>query len=345
MSNMKILFHAYNTYCQNSNGGVQIRLNKIKQLLESRGIKCDYFSPSITKLEDYDILHIFTTNAENFGLVKAAKAKGCKIIVSSTLNLWDSKKIWLYTHFLNKLPILNVYKMSKNILDDADKIIAETKKEEYFIAHNYCISIDKLQVIPNGVDLFLTNDKCIYDFVPKGKPYILCVGRFDRNKNQLSLIKAIKSLELNVVFIGSPHFTNDGKAYYQSCLEAAKDNSNIFFLGWVDSKSNLLQSAYANAELLVLPSFDETFGITLLEGGIAGAKLSFSKTLPIGEYSCFSECRKFDPRNIADIKRNVSLALTDLKNSRLKEEIRKTFSWDNIIKKYIDIYEEVLNHD
>lgn len=339
---MKILLHAYNTYCQNSNGGVQIRLNKLKSLLEKRGFVCEYFSPSSTKLEDYDILHIFTTNAENYGLVKAAKEKGCKIVISSTLNLWDSNKIWFYTHFLNKLPILNVYKMSKAILDEADVVITETNKEKAFISHNYCVSQKKLFVIPNGIDPLVGADNSIYKYIPKDKPYALSVGRFDKNKNQLNLIKATRNSDITMVFIGGAHFSETGKEYFRKCEEAAKGSKNIILLGWTGTESTLLKSAYANAELLVCPSFHETFGMVLLEGGISGCKLAISNTLPILDYSCFDGCITFDPKSPKDIKEKVEIAFRRPKDSNLKGKIESTFSWEQVIDEHIKLYEEII---
>ena len=56
-NNMKVLFQAYNTCCQTESGGVQVRVRKIKQLLENRGIYVDFFSPFSTKIKDYDVLH------------------------------------------------------------------------------------------------------------------------------------------------------------------------------------------------------------------------------------------------------------------------------------------------
>ena len=90
---MKILFQAYNTCCQNTSGGVQNRLRKIHDLLVERGYQVDYFNPFETRLEDYDILHVFSLNIESYALMQVAKQKGLKIVLSSIVNTINGRKI------------------------------------------------------------------------------------------------------------------------------------------------------------------------------------------------------------------------------------------------------------
>ena len=52
---MKILIESYNTCTQNKSGGVQVRINKIADLLIKRNITVDFFNKFSTKVVDYDI--------------------------------------------------------------------------------------------------------------------------------------------------------------------------------------------------------------------------------------------------------------------------------------------------
>ena len=66
---MKILIESYSTCTQNESGGVQVRIKKIVELLRKKNITVDFFDKFNTKVIDYDILHIFMLNIENYELI------------------------------------------------------------------------------------------------------------------------------------------------------------------------------------------------------------------------------------------------------------------------------------
>lgn len=339
---MNILIHGYNTCCQNNMGGVQTRARKFKQLLEEHDNNVSFFSAFDSKLENNDILHIFMATPENLNLIRCAKSKGCKVVISSIINLKGKRKLDFFANFLNKIPKLNtVIKATFDSLALADLVIAETEQEKVFLEKHYKVKPSKIVVIPNGADTEIKNggDE-IHQYVTER--YILCVGRFDKNKNQLNLIKAMKDTDITVVFVGGPDHSDSGRDYYQKCVKEANGSKKFVFLGWQNNDSPLLRSAYSNAELLVCPSFQETFGMVLLEGGMAGCKLSISNTLPILEYECFDECITFKPNNIGDIKAKVTKAFNAPKDFALKEKLQSFFSWERIINQHINLYKDLL---
>ncbi len=335
---MKILIDSYSTCMQNDSGGVQIRIKKIMELLKEKNIIVDYFNKFSTKLTDYDILHIFSLNIENYTLIKYAKEIGLKVIISTVIPIKYGMKIDFYRH-IRKLPIPTTYRILYNSLQLADKIIVETPREATFISEHYKIQSRKVIIIPNGIEETQKGNKEIYDLLGKEYKYILQVGRFDKNKNQLNIIKALKDTYLDVVFIGGPK--NGDKTYYKKCIEEAQGYDNFHFLGWIDNKSPILKSAYTNAELVVMPSYSETFGLVILEAGISGTKIAVSSTLPILDYKALDGCYSFSPYKIKDIKETILKAVKEEKNENLKINIKKFFTWDNVIKKHIDCYKEV----
>ena len=141
---------------------------------------------------------------------------------------------------------------------------------------------------------------------------------------------------LDMVFVGGAEITE--QSYYQKCLEEAKGYDNIHFLGWLPQGSSLLQSAYANAKLVILPSHHETFGLVLLEGGMAGADLALSNTLPILCYSSFSNCKTFNPDNVKQMREVIKEVFERPKDATLKGKLMKEFNWDTIIDNHIKIY-------
>ena len=114
---MKIIIAGYNTCCFNKSGGVQVRIKKIYELLSKQNeIEVEYFRPMETDFDKVDILHLFKLEPEYYNLVRKAKNKGVKIVLSTIIPLEGGYKIDIYRCLINRLPMLNVYKMAFKIL-------------------------------------------------------------------------------------------------------------------------------------------------------------------------------------------------------------------------------------
>lgn len=340
---MRILLHGYNTCCQNAAGGVQIRIRKILSLLKAAGIYVELFNPFETKVRDFDILHIFMLTPETHSLIALAKNNGVKVVISSIVNTIGGWKVDLHRILFKYLPIMTTYKQMYEAIHLADSIIVETKAEQTFLEKHYKVNSNQVNIIPNGidhVDVNVNSDQDIYRILGFNDKYILQVGRFDANKNQLNVIKALKGKNIHVVFIGGPDSTND--SYYQICRKFAEGDSFIHFLGWVDKDSPLLKSAYVSADTLVLPSYSETFGMVALEAVAYGCKLVISNRLPILEYNSMKCLTTFDPSNINDIKTAICQTINSEKDNAVYKKILEEFSWASVIDNHILIYKYLI---
>lgn len=335
---MKIIFVSYYACCQNPSGGVQSRLRKIASLMKERGLEVELYNPFETRICKGDILHIFMLTLDTYSLINIAKSKGAKVVISTIVPLIGENKLKIY-RFLEKFPIVTTFKFNKWSLQSADALITESQDETDFLVRNYGINRDKFIVIPNGIDEPSVCTEEIYEKIGKKCKYVLQVGRIDENKNQLNVIRALKGTSIDVVFAGGP--TNDDDRYYRECVKEAEGCNNIHFLGWIDNKSSLLQSAYCHADILVLPSHYETFGMVALEGGIYGAKLAFSKTLPIRRYEAFNNARLFEPNSVKEIRETIKDLYVREKDSLQIKKIRKEFDWSVIIDKHLELYNNI----
>ena len=337
---MKIVITGYNACCLNHTGGVQVRVKKIYELLLKRSdVEVEFFRPMETDFESVDILHLFKLEYEYFNLVMKAKSKGKKIVLSSIVPLYGGGKL-TFLKLFSRLPLLTTYKMEKMILDAVDIVIAETRQEANFIIKHYGLPIQKVLVIPNGIEIEPYTGDEIFEKIGVRNDYILQVGLIHENKNQLNTIKAIKGSGIDLVIIGGEN--NGDTRYLNRCKQLVEGDEHIHFLGWVDSKSSLLKSAYANAKVLVFPSFNETFGMVALEGAIAGCNMAMTKTLPIHDFHAFDDCWLFDPYNIEDMRNKIIEAYQNDKNENVKERVKSIFSWDKIIDEHVKLYKSIL---
>jgi glycosyltransferase involved in cell wall biosynthesis len=336
---MNILIDSFNCVKQNESGGIQVRINYfIKNLKKHENVKL--FDKWSDKIIDYDILHIFKVNSENLGMVKLAKRYGIPIITSAIIPSENRVKI-IFSRMLSKFtPIKTGFSILRQILLMSDAVVAQTQKEADFIAKYYKVPKERLHVIPNGININI-NEAFKDEFVKRtgitGK-YVLQVGRFDENKNQLNVIKAMANSNIPVVFIGGE---DSGKPeYYEKCKSVAPHN--IHFLGWIKHDDPLLSSAYQNAHVVVLPSYKEIFGNSLIEGGAAGANLVATAALPIDDWGIKDICRTINPNDINDIRSKIMAAYNESLKPLTSKIIKDKFSWDSVIRQHIEVYQSVL---
>lgn len=339
---MKILFDSYNTVTQNDFGGVSIKIKTILNYV-SDFAQVKLYDKWNDKISDYDIFHAFMPTIDHYSIINFAKKQGLKIVVSAILNSTQRYRIY-YSRLLKQLFCLhNATSMRKNIFDIADVIICETEKERKFIVRNYSIDRDKIRVIANGVDEKRKDVSEEYFRTKTGikDKFILQVGRFDTNKNQLSVIRALKNTNITAVFIGGSD--KNHKDYYEKCVKEA--GKNIYFLGWVNHNDPLLYSAYAAAQAFVMPSYNEIFGNAMFEAGLYGCNIVATKVLPLDTWGIDKYCQTINPKDINDIRNKIEIAYNLAKNPALSNMIESNFLWRNAIEKHYDVYNELLNKE
>lgn len=337
---ISVLVDSYNLVCQNASGGVKVRIENFEKNIKNK-IKLKKFDKWADAVKDYDVVHVFKSSSESWSLLKYAHANNIPVVVSSVV---PSEKRWIIkaNHYICKMiPLYSDRYMNELVLANADAICAQTEKEKKFLMRTFRIPGEKITVIPNGISL---EDLPIADTYFEEKTginsgFILQVGRFDENKNQLNVIRAVKGTDMTLVLIGGPDRTCP--EYYEQCKKEAGEN--VHFLGWVDHDDPLLQAAYRAAHTVILPSHKEIFGNSLVEGGACGANLVVSKALPIWEWGIKELCLQIDPKSVEDIKKALQTSVDTPKNQAVADKIRNLFSWDKVTDAYIRIYEKVIN--
>ncbi len=83
---MKVAFYTYPSAFQNVGGG-EILLLKVREYLQKAGVTVDLFDSWSARIEDYDVLHVFGSVKDCLGLVRVAKSRGVKVVITP---LWWS---------------------------------------------------------------------------------------------------------------------------------------------------------------------------------------------------------------------------------------------------------------
>ena len=167
--------------------------------------------------------------------------------------------------------------------------------------------------------------------------YIVVPGIIVSRKNQLGLIKAIRDLPYQVVFMGG---YDEKSWFYCQCQKWA--NERMRFLGYIQHDSEEYWSVLRDARCAVLASDCETPGIAMIEAAYAGARPIITKFGGTIEYYGF-DAEYFDPRYKGEIKNAVVHGWSRGRLSAGESQVYSRFSWDYCATLTVHAYEIAVN--
>jgi glycosyltransferase involved in cell wall biosynthesis len=247
---------------------------------------------------------------------------------------------------------------SRRVFDDAAAIICVGEEERKQTQSRY--PTKNVVHLPNGVDpeFFSHGDGGAFrlrNHIPADAYEMLTVGRIDPQKNQMFLVKHLRDLiqvqqKAHLLIIG--HVTN--QSYYNqimSYVSSMELADRVTVIPGLQSNSNDIADAYHCADLFVLPSIHEPFGIVILEAWASGLPVIASR---VGGIPSFVDHRVegllFQANNDTQLVSAVKfLAEHPEEAAKIAIEGKKKaiteFSWDNITGRLIRIYEESIREN
>lgn len=180
-------------------------------------------------------------------------------------------------------------------------------------------------------------------------PYVLFLSRIDPKKRLESLIDAfarvtsqpsLRDWRLAVVGDGDT-------AYVERIRRRAVSTSagdRIVFAGWLDGARKA--SALCGAELLVLPSHQENFGLSALEALASGVPVLLSDGVDIGEEVRMAGAGWIAPLGQDALRTTLEEVLTNDAERRRRglagrNFVRSGYTWSAVAKRLIDLYRGV----
>lgn len=206
---------------------------------------------------------------------------------------------------------------------------------------------------PNGVDVARFQQARAEDFWARapelrGRRLLLCVSRVDPQKNQLLLLEAFARLarerpEFHLVLIGAEVATD----YGQRMRERMTDLTLTDRMTWLPGLSPddpALPGAYRAAEVFILPSDHEPFGIVLLEAWAAGLPAVATRVGGIPGFTTDEENILLVPPGDAEALAGALRRLTSNRElaGRLAEagarEVAARYDWPVIARDLLKLY-------
>ena len=228
--------------------------------------------------------------------------------------------------------------IEKAAVRDADLVIAVSEYTRKQLIDRYGADPARVVAIHNGVDFSKWADVADRDYSQSSK-VVLYLSRVSRQKGPMSFIRAAKRVihrDRNVRFVvaGKGEMIPE---MIQYCIENGI-MENVSFTGFVPD--NEAQRLYEAADVYVLPSVSEPFGISVLEAMTSGCPTIVSKTTGVGEaLTHVLRAEHWDSDEIADqimaVLRDKPLREALGKNGAL--EVRK-FTWERCGRRTLDAY-------
>jgi glycosyltransferase involved in cell wall biosynthesis len=218
------------------------------------------------------------------------------------------------------------------VLRGAGLLLPNSRNEYGRIARRFA-SLPAYRVIPNGVDAAAAAKT--YPESPLHRGAVLCMGRIESVKNQLSLIRALNGTPYRLVIHGAP--APNHRAYYERCRREAAPN--VHFGERLNDDD--LFAAFACAKVHVLPSFFETTGLSSLEAAAMGCNIVITDRGDTREYFR-EEAWYCDPDKPESIRAAVEAAYRAPVRDALRARILKDYTWSRAAEETHRAYREVL---
>ncbi|MFA5831262.1 MAG: glycosyltransferase family 4 protein [Candidatus Paceibacterota bacterium] len=177
-----------------------------------------------------------------------------------------------------------VYAIERAGIAAADAVIAVSQWTKNILVSKYGVAPEKVTVIHNGIDLEETKrmPSRLQSLKDAGNKIVLFVGRITLQKGPDYFIRAAKRVleyRPNTMFVVS----GSGDMEYQMIRQAANEgiSDKVLFAGFL--RGDDLNSVYQAADLYIMPSISEPFGITPLEALANGTPVLISYQSGVSE--------------------------------------------------------------
>jgi glycosyltransferase involved in cell wall biosynthesis len=216
------------------------------------------------------------------------------------------------------------------------------------IINNYgLLNGDNIRIITNGTNTQIINSTRAnirekYN-IPDANKIIICVGNISQRKNQLEVIKAFSKIEneykekISILFLGNDCM--DG-AFQESISELGYEK-NLIPCGFVDKRD--IPSYLTQAELNIVASIDEGFGLSIIESFVYGVPtVTFSDLDAIEDLYHENAIMLVNDRSDKALAQGIEKALRTNWDKEWIKEYSKQFSLEKMTEEYHKCYLEVV---
>ncbi len=284
----------------------------------------------IAEEEPHDVIHAHDWLAFKAGMA-AKRASGKPLVVHVHSTEFDRTG----GNGVNQ----HVYEIERAGMHAADAIVAVSNYTKGKIVRHYGISPDKVHVVHNAID-----PESLPSQHPKKRgKIVLYLGRITLQKGPDYFIDAAKKVlekepDTRFIIAGS----GDMEQAVMEKAAALGISGSVLFTGFLREEE--LEKAYAAADLYVMPSVSEPFGLTSLEAASSRTPVLLSRQSGVSEV--FANCLKVD---FWDTDQMANKMIAVLRHRELQEALAENayrevsrMSWESPARKCMHIYRSLL---
>ena len=254
--------------------------------------------------------------------------------------------------WVDKHPQSHIHGIERWMANRAEQVIACSAYMRDHISDVYGIEEERIAVIPNGIDpsdLQPADEpemrRLRGEFAAPGEKLVLLVGRLVYEKGFQIALEAMPRV---IRELGDVRFLVAGSGTHERELQEQAVSLGLdahgTFLGWIGD--DVLHTLYRIADLTVVPSLYEPFGLVALEAMASGCPCLVADTGGLREVVPHEEVglrfRARDPESLAQLA--IRLLADDDLGRRLVSEAHghvRSFDWADVAEQTLAVYERL----
>jgi glycogen(starch) synthase len=236
---------------------------------------------------------------------------------------------------------------------EASRVVVTSHSMKRETCDHFHLPWDKVDIIPNAIDVTKYNASVDRGAVRArygvgwGEKLVLCVGRLVPQKGIEHFIRAVPTIaqrypEAKFIIVGEGW----SRDYLESVAQSTGHGWKILFTGFISDAEVI--ALMTSADVLVIPSIYEPFGIVALEGMATGVPVVASQVGGLAEVIEHDRTGIFvHPRNPESIAWGVARVLSNSDHARwltqnAREILHKTYSWEAVAMKTVEVYKKAV---
>jgi glycosyltransferase involved in cell wall biosynthesis len=235
-----------------------------------------------------------------------------------------------------------VYDIERQGMHAAQTVLAVSHLTRRIIVERYGVAPEKVRVVHNGIDMARSNGLHHANGRAGGQKTVLFLGRLTRQKGASFFVQAaakVLARQNNVRFL----IAGWGDLGPQTITQVAALGlgRHIRFTGFLQGAE--VEQAYRMADVYVMPSVSEPFGLTALEAIRHGVPVILSKNSGVAEVLPHGALKV----DFWDVDRMADQIQAVLNHPELGEALRRsagseirTLTWDAAARKCCEVYAE-----
>ncbi|HWH45150.1 MAG TPA: glycosyltransferase family 4 protein [Thermoleophilaceae bacterium] len=274
-----------------------------------------------------------------------AKRFRCPFVVTIHATEYGRHQGWVDKH-----PQSHIHGVERWMANRADRVVTCSSYMREHVADIYGLDESDVSVIPNGIDpseLVPVDDLDTLRarFAAPDERLVLLVGRLVYEKGFQLALEALPGL---VERLGNVRFLVAGSGTHEQELKAQAEELGLMehgtFLGWIGD--DVLHSLYRIADLTVVPSIYEPFGLVALEAMASGCPCLVADTGGLREVVPNEDVGlRFHSRDPESLGQMAERLLTDVElRDRLVAEASEhvlSFDWADVARQVAGVYVEL----